>query len=136
MIGESSQACEVAVAYHEASHAVIARVLCLEITCATIVPNGHRQGTVKMKSAAHLANGADPVTRLLAIKKDALVDFAGPYAEARQGAKLEDTEHAWEADFDSAMFGCARAVALKHGLLQPDGSTEAPLPRKLGSRNL
>ena len=65
------------IAHHEAGHAVIARVLGVEVEYATLATLDGDLGQVLTRSAAH----ASP-NDLVAYEKDAMVSLAGPLTQA------------------------------------------------------
>jgi hypothetical protein len=68
------------IAYHEAGHAVIARVFGLDVRHVMLFPTTplvHRQ------NAAWLARDADTATMLVALERDAKVTLAGPIAQQK-----------------------------------------------------
>jgi hypothetical protein len=88
-----------AIAHHEAGHAVIARVLGLDVVYATLRSLNGGLGDVLRVSAAHRAPDD-----LEALKKDAIVSLAGPMAQLRyqplsQGAQQRAwKDGGWQAD--------------------------------------
>jgi hypothetical protein len=74
---------EITTAYHEAGHAVIARMLGIAVEYVTTLSDDRTNGVALTHSAAFLAQDADQTTRLVAITKDMVVSLAGPYAEMR-----------------------------------------------------
>jgi ATP-dependent Zn protease len=70
-----------AIAHHEAGHAVIGRVLGIEVEFVTITPDIDFAGSCTSDYAMYLAFFANDATRLSAIEKDTIVTLAGPIAE-------------------------------------------------------
>jgi hypothetical protein len=70
-------------AYHETGHAVIARILGIDVKNVTIVESAGNLGSVQTSSAWHLARDADQASQLVAISKDVMISFAGPHAQRR-----------------------------------------------------
>jgi hypothetical protein len=79
------------IAHHEAGHAVIARVLGLEVDSVTIIPDpvADTAGICFRDDAMWLALYADLATRLSAIEKNVVVSLAGPAAESQYLGKRE-----------------------------------------------
>ena len=69
-------------AHHEAGHAVIARVLGINVSHVALHSVGLQNGSgVLRHSALHLANGKDPATQIIAAENDAKILLAGPIAQ-------------------------------------------------------
>jgi ATP-dependent Zn protease len=108
------------IAHHEAGHAVIARVLGVDIPCVSIV----RMGTDAAGTAGALTWSAawtgrkDPATMLAGVETDAKITFAGPNAELKYlpdtNIKLAQRKQ-WRSDMERA-----RSAALKIVLLRAD----------------
>jgi ATP-dependent Zn protease len=99
-------------AYHEAGHAVIARVQGIPVDYVVLFPDS--DALALTQSAAYLARDADQATRLAAIMKDIIVCLAGPYAQHRHRPLKKpgiETTAEWEGDFDNVR-GLAVTAAL------------------------
>ena len=105
-------------AYHEAGHAVIARVLKININYVTILSPGDTAAAVALThSATYHARDADQVPQLHALMMDAVVSLAGPHAEARhrlpKGRRIPDE---WDDDRQHAMSFAREAALVKRGV--------------------
>jgi hypothetical protein len=115
----------VAMAYHEAGHAVIARVQGIE--CVQVVMfspiDGLAAGTQTTK-ATWLAIDADPATLLGAIKKDIVVSLAGPCGEMKYRNKPWHQKYfkRWVSDFKSARDRARYAALVATGADRSSGS--------------
>jgi hypothetical protein len=108
-----------AMAYHEAGHAVIARVQGIE--CPLVVMFSPFEGVAagaRTVKATFLALDADPATLLAAIKKDIVVSLAGPCSEMKYRNKPWDKKYfrRWNNDFKSAQIGGRRAAIIATGV--------------------
>jgi ATP-dependent Zn protease len=70
------------IAHHEAGHAVIARMLGVDVVRASILPTNKERGGSLNPSAEHLA-GDDAQARLRGLETDAKIALAGPNAEKK-----------------------------------------------------
>jgi hypothetical protein len=108
---------ELAKAYHEAGHAVVARTLGITLSYVTMLstvdmPAGGALGN----SASWLARDTDQATRLAAIEKDMKACLAGPHAQKRyQPRKNKRTPNEWASDFNLAKSLATKAVLITNG---------------------
>jgi hypothetical protein len=105
-------------AYHEAGHAVIARVLKININYVTILSAYDTAAAVTLThSATYHARDADQEPQLCALMMDAVVSLAGPHAEARhrlpKGRRIPDE---WDDDRQHAMSFAREAALVKRGV--------------------
>jgi hypothetical protein len=117
------------VAHHEAGHAVVARLLGVEIAQAfgsdgkrlkQTHHSGDAHGNVVTRSAAYVARGT-PGFRA-GLKADAMVALAGIAAQNRyrpQSTQFTDQTGEWEGDLKTAWFSALR-YCVDHG----DGTTD------------
>jgi ATP-dependent Zn protease len=116
------------IAYHEAGHAVVARVLGLGVVHVAMFPtDGDGLAGAQTWSAAWLARDADHSTKLRALENDAKVNLAGPQAQAHyrpQDAKRIRPE--WRDDYKLATSSIVKAV-----LLKADPSFDTSLSRSI-----
>jgi hypothetical protein len=115
----------VAMAYHEASHAVIARVQgieCIQVVMFSPI-EGLAAGTQTVK-ATFLAIDADSATLLAAIKKDIIVSLAGPCGEMKYRDKPWHQKYfkRWVNDFRSARDRARHAALVATGADRSSGS--------------
>jgi hypothetical protein len=111
------------IAYHEAGHAVVARVLGIvvdHVTGFSTSPGALRH------SAGWQARNADVSTQQVGIEKDAKVALAGPHAQLRHHpvrhpritfvdeGRMPD---GWQSDLASARNSACQIVLLKHGAI-------------------
>lgn len=120
---------EAEIAYHEAGHAVVARVLGISITHATMLPDQTSLASVGIE-ATSLAHNANQVDALV------VVSFAGPHSQSRYrpARKADDWERKannWDADIEQMSSWAASIVALRHGLPVPEDGAIAPFPDSL-----
>ena len=120
------------IAYHEAGHAVVARVLGISITHATILPDETSLASVgwRWRNLAGNANQAD------ALEKHVVVFFAGPHAQSRYrpARKADDWDRKtndWNGDIEQMSSWAASIAALRHGLPLPEDGAMAPFPDSL-----
>jgi hypothetical protein len=121
-------------AYHEASHAVVARVLGIE--CQGVLmfsPEGGAASGALTSSAAYLARDADQAAQLIALGKDITVAYAGPCGERKHRRPSKKYPDQWKSDYETAqtMAACAALVATGVDYLSlarnPDGSVNLDL---------
>jgi ATP-dependent Zn protease len=103
-------------AYHEAGHAVIARMLGIAVEYVTTLSDDLTDGGALTHSAAYLARDADQATRLAAITKDMVVSLAGPYAEMRYRPKAKRACGAWVYDREKANVLAFQAALIQTGV--------------------
>ena len=105
-------------AYHEAGHAVAARVLGVAITYASLFPtDGTNEGNVLTRSAAAGAKeGNDVARKRRAFEIDAIVSLAGPHAQLKR-RPTTDIKRAsraeWISDLESARQSTVKAALLE-----------------------
>jgi hypothetical protein len=110
-----------AIAHHEAGHAVIARILDVGVTRATIVASDSGKGSADVvRHAFPLTAGKDTMTRITALETDAKVCFGGPEAQNRyrpltDGQTRQAWESLWADDFEEIWTRIGMAIKLKHG---------------------
>ena len=103
-------------AYHEAGHAVVARVLGVEVTYVTLFSTDETNSAIaQTRSATWLARGADDTTLLAAAEKDLKISLAGPLADAWYRPKRRDKQDDWQADLAHARQSAAHAVSIRRG---------------------
>jgi hypothetical protein len=94
-------------AYHEAGHAVVARVLGVSVTHVTILSTkDDNSGAAQTRSAAWLARDTGAPARIAALRKDALVALAGPHAQVRHRPQTNikrATSKEWKDDIANVM---------------------------------
>jgi hypothetical protein len=119
-----------AIAHHEAGHAVIARILDVGVTRATIVASDSGKGSadVVARHAFPITAGKDTMTRITALETDAKVCFGGPEAQNRYRPLTDgQTRRAWESlwadDCEEIWTRIGMAIKLKHGE-EPTGRFE------------
>jgi hypothetical protein len=98
------------VAYHEAGHAVIARVQGIECHGVLMFPplgTAGAAGTMTKRATTTLARDAERATVLAAIRKDIIVNLAGPCSEAKYHKPRQKYPDQWKHDHKSAE---ARAI--------------------------
>ena len=120
---------EAEIAHHEAGHFVVARVLGISITHATMLPDQTSLASVGME-AAYLARNADQMNALV------VGSFAGPHAQsryrpARNADDWERKANDWNGDIEPMSSWAASIVALRHGLPVPEDGAMAPFPDSL-----
>ena len=113
------------VAYHEAGHAVIARVLGLEVDWVTITPDLDIAGECDSDYAFYFAFYADDATQLAAIEKDVMVTLAGPIAECQYrsldfNAATVMRSAGWGSDLAMAKYLLTMAMELLPEDLRPE----------------
>jgi hypothetical protein len=72
-----------ATAYHEASHAVIARVLGVEVLGVAMFPTDDVNRAGSLTYSASYYSGADKLARIAGLEIDIKIGLAGPIADAR-----------------------------------------------------
>jgi hypothetical protein len=132
-------------AYHEASHAVAARVQNIKCDCVAINLDKiieHQEiridnklfvfaGAAVINSTAKLAHdsGADQATQLTAIRKDLIVGLAGPYGEQKHRPlkdrrTLKKRFDGWKNDLEIARLYAYLAALVATGVALPsEGDT-------------
>jgi ATP-dependent Zn protease len=109
-------------AYHEAGHAVIARMLGLKVHYVTTLESAEAALT---HCAAYQARNADQVTRLAAFMKDIIVALAGPQAQLKYRPPKNKQPYEWGDDLKNAQNSAIQAALMASGvdtLLNPEGS--------------
>jgi hypothetical protein len=85
-----------AIAYHEAGHAVIARIQGVEIATIDMTRHDGRKAAVATPTAAWIAREAGEAAMLEAAKKDARVCLAGSIAQSKfQKAHGQRPDEPW-----------------------------------------
>ncbi len=124
-------------AYHEAGHAVVARVLGVTINHVTMFSTGPKNAAVaQTRSAFWLARNADLPSQQAAIAKDAKIAIAGTSAQAKfKPAKHNNSPGPpeWGNDIQRAIALAGIAVLLKNGMclanmpaeIDPDAATRS-----------
>ena len=107
------------IAYHEAGHAVAARVLGCRIKQATLSPppdavEGVVAGVLR-QSQTSLARDADQATLLAAIETDILITLSGPIAEHFASGSTQYHSNWDSSDIHEAEQFCEIAIAISHG---------------------
>lgn len=112
---------ERAVAFHEAGHAVVARLLGVKVDHLTMFSTGAgNSASATTQSAVWQAVDADLTGKIEAVMKDMKVRLGGPHAQA-QHLNMNDREVAralrneWTDDVERARHLAAAAAALKDG---------------------
>lgn len=114
------------IAYHEAGHAVAARVQGLDVPYVTLLrTSGTSRASAQHESAAWIARDADRATRVSALEKDAIVFLAGPAAQRRH--RLPKNQDGWKTDLDDAKLRAIKAVLIKNGVTLPEVETKVHL---------
>jgi hypothetical protein len=127
---------ELAKAYHEAGHAVMARRLGIAVIYATMLSTDDTNAAAALtQRAAWFARDADQATLLSAIEKDIKICLAGPYAQSRhRPRKSGRNPDEWRDDIENASGLVAEIVLNERGAmppvgeivtLDPDGATRA-----------
>jgi hypothetical protein len=116
-------------AYHEAGHAVIARVLGVEVTGVMMFRTEGATAVAMTRSAAYLARGKDIATFVAGLEIDAKVALAGAIAQHRR--KPTKSQHGWGDDAKNATNCMATAVIAERegkvpepGIVQIDAAEE------------
>jgi hypothetical protein len=114
-------------AHHEAGHAVIARVLGINVIHVALHPVGLQNGPgVLRDSALYLAKGKNPATQIIAAENDAKILLAGPIAQCfyrplTEGQKRKAKEDGgWRDDYATVQSFATRIVYLQEGRSLPD----------------
>jgi hypothetical protein len=103
-------------AFHEAGHAVISRVLGIEVDYVSVISTAaDNAGNVPTRSASWLAKHLDASARILATEKDLKVTFAGMAANERAGIKFTANDEALEQDIRNAQRLASNITKLKPG---------------------
>jgi hypothetical protein len=96
-------------AYHEAGHAVIARVLGIDVEYASLFPTDTDDATVAYDCALYLARNKEIVGEIAAAENDVKVMLAGALAQERHEPLSEGQRHkaireggGWHDDWNSA----------------------------------
>lgn len=108
-------------AIHEAGHAVIARQLGVLVPRVSALSG---DAIASSQSAAYLTTGSDPVTRIDAMKKDAIVALAGLAANRRERPDLPvyGLFEKNDGDMTNARSAILRMIFLRNGLSVSDNS--------------
>ncbi|HEX9238055.1 MAG TPA: hypothetical protein VF866_04760 [Xanthobacteraceae bacterium] len=108
-------------AYHEAGHAVVARLLGVGVAVVIMFPTADQKAGVKTKSA-EWETGDDPEAVAHACELDAKVVMAGSIAEQihrpiKTRTKLERRrKHGWASDTENASSFVGKAVLIRSGV--------------------
>ena len=116
--------------FHEAGHAVVARILGVEVSGITMRPSGaDNTAGVETVSASWLARKASTSEQVLACENDALVALAGMAAQARSHPDLLVTTDnpEYQADIGNAQRMVANIVLLLRGEAVVEGERSPPL---------
>jgi hypothetical protein len=107
---------EAGIAYHEAGHAVSARVLGVEVTYVSLF-----EAVTYHQRARDFARNDDLAELLCAYVTDAMVVLAGPIAQCRyyRQPKERETLYCSNSDLRKARRLAARLVELKRNILTP-----------------
>jgi hypothetical protein len=108
-----------ACAYHEASHAVIARVQGVE--CIQVLMSSPIEGLAagaQIVKASYGAFDGDQAALLAVLKKETIVSLAGPCGEMKYRNKPWDKKYfrRWNSDFESAQRSARRAALTATGV--------------------
>jgi len=116
--------------FHEAGHAVVARILGVEVSSVTMRPTGSDNSAgVETVSASWLARNAKTSEQILGCENDALVALAGMAAQARSHPDLLVTTDnpEFQADIGNAQRMVANIVLLLGGTAVIEGERSPPL---------
>jgi len=107
-------------AYHEAGHAVVARLLEIPVNRVTISPTDDtNQAIAEAHSAAYLARNEDAAGQIVGLEKDAKACLAGPYAQHHyrpaQGQTVDDFPEEWASDIANAQSLVATSWMIRQG---------------------
>ena len=106
-------------AYHEAGHAVAARVLGIDVVSVSMRRvDSDTAAAVSAQSALWLSRGADTAARICAAEADAIVALAGLTAERNSPIPHQEIEH--EDDINNAINAVGCAAALAAGISIPE----------------
>jgi hypothetical protein len=111
------------IAYHEAGHAVVARLLGQPLISVTIDIENDNTGVLR-ESAAHAAREGDPAAQIAGCEIDAKVALAGPLAQLKSRPS-RNSRHApaierHEEDYAHAQSAVAHIALLKAGMPVPE----------------
>jgi hypothetical protein len=131
----STQAKREALVYHEAGHAVVARLLGVNIAYATMLADTHQAAGVQTRSAAWRAvnAGSDSEAHALGCETDAKVSYAGIVAEQihKPMSKLKirrRMDAGWSNDLRAVESILAKAVMVRSGIpipMEPPGTVKS-----------
>lgn len=112
------------VAYHEAGHAVVARVLGVDVIYAATFPTGpNNSANVRTASAAYRARGGGVAVQIAGCEADAKVQLAGPHAQHRYCPVKHRAywKHEWRGDLDAAKQFIGHSILIRDGIEPRDG---------------
>src|ERR1700733_15185184 len=115
-------------AYHEAGHAVVARLLEIPVNRVTIFPTDDtNQAIAEAHSAAYLSRNEDAAGQIIGLEKDAKVCLAGPYAQHHyrpaQGQTVDDFPDEWASDIANAQSLVATSWMIRQGISLDRGAS-------------
>jgi hypothetical protein len=103
-------------AIHEAGHAVIARVLGIDVDYVSVISTAAANaGTMPTRSAWWVAKHLDESARILAAENDLTVTLAGIAANERDDVKFTANDEALEQDIRNAQRLANHMAKLKSG---------------------
>jgi ATP-dependent Zn protease len=114
-------------AYHEAGHAVIARVLGVGVAYITLFPTDEtNRGGAQTRSAAWLARATgDAAAFVRGVETDAKVALAGPHAQLKHRPntnKKRASRDEWDSDLKLAEMSAVNLAWLQDHAAPPSGS--------------
>ena len=118
------------IAYHEAGHAVVARLLDQKIVSATISEIADDNTSVLRTSAAHAARESGTAARVAGYEIDAKISLAGPMAQLRSRPSRDRAAQAiksHEEDFANAKNAAVWIALLMAGESPPEQGGEITL---------
>lgn len=117
-----------ATAYHEASHAVIARVLGVEVLGVAMFPTDDVSRAGSLTYSASYYSGADKASRIAALEIDIKIGLAGPIADARHSkgrpsrsmkhGEVDDIARSRSMAAEIALLMAGEPLAQHHGGMQ------------------
>lgn len=115
-------------AYHEAGHAVVARLLEIPVNRVTVFPTDDaNQAIAEAHSAAYLSRNEDAAGQIIGLEKDAKVCLAGPYAQHHyrpaQGQTVDDFPEEWVSDIANAQSLVATSWMIRQGISLDRGAS-------------
>jgi hypothetical protein len=106
-------------AHHEAGHAVIARVLGVDVSYVTLIRMGE-SSFVETQSALYLAKDKNLSAQIAAAKNDARAFLAGPIAQCRyrpltERQRQKEKENGWSHDYANIRLLVAQILCVQDG---------------------